>query len=112
MATDIAQTSLTIDDIDAVIDSGVKKEVRLVSGIEGLYPTEISTSECRQRAGRAGRVKKGVYILCSERGMEDRSDYPEPEIRRLNLESVVPCACANGGWRRWSSIFSTAPTAA
>ncbi len=89
IATDIAQTSLTIDDIDAVIDSGVKKEVRLVSGIEGLYPTEISTSECRQRAGRAGRVKKGYYILCSERGMEDRLDYPEPEIRRLNLESVV-----------------------
>jgi HrpA-like RNA helicase len=89
VATDIAQTSLTIDDIDAVIDSGIKKEVRLVSGIEGLYPTEISTSECRQRAGRAGRVKKGVYILCSERGMNERSDFPEPEIRRLNLESVA-----------------------
>jgi len=89
VATDIAQTSLTIDDIDAVIDSGLKKEVRLVSGIEGLYPTEISASECKQRAGRAGRVKKGWYILCSERGMEDRLDYPEPEIRRLNLESVV-----------------------
>jgi hypothetical protein len=89
VATDIAQTSLTIDDIDAVIDSGIKKEVRLVSGIEGLYPTEISASECRQRAGRAGRVKKGYYILCSERGMEERLDYPEPEIRRLNLESVV-----------------------
>ncbi|MDD8013737.1 MAG: helicase-related protein, partial [Acidobacteriota bacterium] len=89
VATDIAQTSLTIDDIDVVIDSGIKKEVRLVSGIEGLYPTEISTSECKQRAGRAGRVKKGFYILCSERGMEDRLDYPEPEIRRLNLESVV-----------------------
>jgi HrpA-like RNA helicase len=96
VATDIAQTSLTIDDIDAVIDSGVKKEVRLVSGIEGLYPTEISTSECRQRAGRAGRVKKGVYILCAERGMEDRSDYPEPEIRRLNLESVVLRMCKWG----------------
>jgi HrpA-like RNA helicase len=96
VATDIAQTSLTIDDIDAVIDSGIKKEVRLVSGIEGLYPTEISTSECRQRAGRAGRVKKGVYILCSERGMEDRSDYPEPEIRRLNLESVVLRMCKWG----------------
>jgi hypothetical protein len=89
VATDIAQTSLTIDDIDAVIDSGIKKEVRLVNGIEGLYPTEISTSECQQRAGRAGRVKKGYYLLCSERGMEDRLDYPEPEIRRLNLESVV-----------------------
>jgi len=96
VATDIAQTSLTIDDIDAVIDSGVKKEVRLVSGIEGLYPTEISASECRQRAGRAGRVKKGLYILCSERGMDDRLDYPEPEIRRLNLESVVLRMCKWG----------------
>ncbi len=96
VATDIAQTSLTIDDIDAVIDSGIKKEVRLVSGIEGLYPTEISTSECRQRAGRAGRVKKGVYILCSERGMKERSDFPEPEIRRLNLESVVLRMCKWG----------------
>ncbi len=96
VATDIAQTSLTIDDIDAVIDSGIKKDVRLVNGIEGLYPTEISTSECRQRAGRAGRVKKGVYILCSERGMEERSDYPEPEIRRLNLESVVLRMCKWG----------------
>lgn len=89
VATDIAQTSLTIDDIDAVIDSGVKKEVRLVSGIEGLYPVEISAAECRQRAGRAGRVKKGWYILCSELGIEDRLDFPEPEIRRLNLESVA-----------------------
>jgi len=89
VATDIAQTSLTIDDIDAVIDCGVKKEVRLVSGSEGLYPVEISAAECRQRAGRAGRVKKGWYILCSELGIDDRLDYPEPEIRRLNLESVV-----------------------
>lgn len=89
VATDIAQTSLTIDDIDAVIDTGVKKEVRVVKGIEGLYPTDISNSECLQRAGRAGRVKNGQYILCSDLNMKDRLPYPEPEIRRLNLESVV-----------------------
>ena len=111
VATDIAQTSLTIDDIDAVIDSGIKKEVRLVSGIEGLYPTEISTAECTQRAGPGGRVKKGLYILCSERGMDDRLDYPEPEIRRLNLESVVLRMC-KWGLLPWSSIFFTVPTAA
>lgn len=89
VATDIAQTSLTIDDIDAVVDSGIKKELRLVKGIEGLYPTEISHAECMQRAGRAGRVKNGQYFLCAEASIQDRPPFPEPEIQRLNLESVV-----------------------
>lgn len=88
-ATDIAQTSLTIDDIDAVVDSGFKKEVRLVKGIEGLYPVDISTAECMQRAGRAGRVRNGQYFLCADPGIQDRLPFPEPEIRRLNLECVV-----------------------
>ncbi|MCK5222844.1 MAG: hypothetical protein KAR14_14750, partial [Candidatus Aminicenantes bacterium] len=88
-ATDIAQTSLTIDDIDGVIDDGVKKEIHNIKGIEGLYPVEISRSDCLQRAGRAGRVKDGTYILCSDIPIEEREEFPEPEIRRLNLESVV-----------------------
>ncbi len=89
VATDIAQTSLTIDDIDGVIDDGVKKEIHNIKGIEGLYPVEISRSDCLQRAGRAGRVKDGTYILCSDIPVEEREEFPEPEIRRLNLESVV-----------------------
>jgi HrpA-like RNA helicase len=89
VATDIAQTSLTIDDIDAVVDSGIKKELRVVKGIEGLYPADISHAECMQRAGRAGRVREGQYFLCADMGMKDRQDFPEPEVQRLNLESVV-----------------------
>lgn len=89
VATDIAQTSLTIDDIDAVVDSGTKKEVRLVKGIEGLYPVDISHAECTQRAGRAGRVRPGQYFLCADAGMNERPPFPDPEIQRLNLESVV-----------------------
>ncbi|MBN1197501.1 MAG: hypothetical protein JXA62_08855 [Candidatus Aminicenantes bacterium] len=89
LATDIAQTSLTISDIDAVIDSGLKKEIQIRKGIEGLYPVDISRAECMQRAGRAGRVRSGQYILCAEREMDERPPFPEPEIRRLNLESVV-----------------------
>ena len=42
-----------------------------------------------QRAGRAGRVKSGQYLLCSELDIKDRISFPEPEIRRLNLESVI-----------------------
>ncbi|MCP4216427.1 MAG: hypothetical protein GY765_17385, partial [bacterium] len=53
VATDIAQTSLTIDDIDGVVDTGIKKELRVVKGIAGLYPTEISEAACMRRAGRA-----------------------------------------------------------
>ncbi len=89
VATDIAQTSLTIDDIDAVIDTGIKKEIHTIKGIEGLYPVDISRSECMQRAGRAGRVKSGQYILCAEMAIEDRLPFPEPELRRLNLESAT-----------------------
>ncbi len=89
VATDIAQTSLTIDDIDGVIDDGVKKEIHNIKGIEGLYPVETSRSDCLQRAGRAGRVKDGTYILCSDIPIDEREEFPEPEIRRLNLESVV-----------------------
>lgn len=89
VSTDIAQTSLTIDDIDSVIDNGIKKEIRTIKGIEGLYPVEISRSESLQRAGRAGRVKNGQYILCSDFPPEERQAFPEPEIRRLNLESVI-----------------------
>ncbi|NIM11471.1 MAG: hypothetical protein GTO45_37020 [Candidatus Aminicenantes bacterium] len=89
VATDIAQTSLTIDDIDAVVDCGIKKELRLVRGIEGLYPVDISAAECTQRAGRAGRVRSGQYFLCADAGIKDRMPFPEPEIQRLNLESVV-----------------------
>ncbi len=89
VATDIAQTSLTIDDIDAVVDSGIKKELRHVRGISGLYPVDISSAECMQRAGRAGRVRKGEYFLCADKGIEDRSPYPDAEILRLSLESVI-----------------------
>lgn len=89
VATDIAQTSLTIDDIDGVVDCGIKKEVRIVKGIEGLYPVDISEAECLQRAGRAGRVREGHYFLCADKGLKERLAFPEPEIQRLNLESVV-----------------------
>ncbi|HNX96329.1 MAG TPA: helicase-related protein [Candidatus Aminicenantes bacterium] len=89
VATDVAQTSLTIDDIDVVVDLGLKKEIRLVNGIEGLYPTDISRAESEQRAGRAGRTRPGMYILCSENGPAERPEFPTPEIERLNLEAVV-----------------------
>lgn len=65
LSTNIAQTSVTIDDIDLVIDSGLERRIEIESGVEGLFIAEASRSDCLQRAGRAGRTKDGDYILAS-----------------------------------------------
>lgn len=89
VATNIAQTSLTISDIDVVVDNGQEKQYKVVDGIECLAVTEISKADCLQRAGRAGRTKDGQYFLCSKYSYESRLDYPVPEIQRLTLDRVV-----------------------
>lgn len=89
VATNVAQTSVTIPDIDAVVDSGVERRIELVDGIEGLYLRPISQADCAQRAGRAGRTKAGVYILCSDMSIEDRPAFPTAEIHRSRLDQTV-----------------------
>lgn len=89
VATNVAQTSVTIPDVDAVVDSGVERRVELVDGIEGLYLKPISRADCAQRAGRAGRVKPGEYVLCSDTSMADRRAYPTAEIMRSRLDQIV-----------------------
>ncbi len=88
-ATNIAQTSITIPDIDVVVDTGMEKRVEIEDGIEGLYEVNISQSDIIQRAGRAGRVKDGKYYLCSELPIDERREYAVPEIQRLSLEKVA-----------------------
>ena len=63
VATNVAQTSITIDDIDAVVDSGMERRVEVRGGVEGLFLNPISQADCLQRAGRAGRTKEGEYVL-------------------------------------------------
>lgn len=89
VATNIAQTSITISDIDVVIDLGLEKRVECIDGIEGLFEHNISKADCIQRAGRAGRTKNGEYFLCSNYPYEFRSEFSEPEIERLILDKVV-----------------------
>ena len=57
LATNIAQTSVTIDDIDVVIDSGLERRSEVRNGVEGLFIVQTSQADCLQRAGRAGRTK-------------------------------------------------------
>lgn len=94
LATNVAQTSITIDDIDVVIDSGLERRTEVRSGVEGLFIAEVSQADCLQRAGRAGRTKSGVYILaqlddmpCSPLGK--RSEYGVPEILRKHIDRLV-----------------------
>ncbi|MCF6276987.1 MAG: hypothetical protein L3J07_04050 [Candidatus Magasanikbacteria bacterium] len=89
VSTNVAQTSVTIPDIDAVVDSGLERRIELVDGIEGLYLKDTSQADCTQRAGRAGRTKAGVYILCSATSIEDRLAFPKAEILRSRLDQTV-----------------------
>ena len=89
VATNVAQTSLTIPDIDVVIDTGKAKISIAEDGIQGLFLKDISKADILQRKGRAGRTKNGEYILCSYTKIEWREDYTLPEIQRSILDRVV-----------------------
>lgn len=92
LATNIAETSLTIPGIAYVVDSGMARVSRYnaQARIQGLPVEDISQASARQRTGRAGRVKPGVCIrLYSQKDFQNRDAYTEPEIRRSNLANVV-----------------------
>ena len=94
LATNIAQTSVTIDDVDVVIDSGLERRSEVRNGVEGLYIAQISQADCLQRAGRAGRTKAGEYILAPYDSMpclefDDRPEYATPEIMRKHIDRLT-----------------------
>ena len=94
LSTNVAQTSVTIDDIDMVIDSGLERRSEVQNGVEGLFIAQTSQADCLQRAGRAGRTKEGEYILASFDSMpcldfDDRPEYPVPEIMRKHIDRLV-----------------------
>ncbi|KNC83419.1 ATP-dependent RNA helicase DHX35, variant [Sphaeroforma arctica JP610] len=92
IATNIAETSVTIPNIVFVVDSGFAKirAYNPVSGLEALVVTPVSKASAKQRAGRAGRVKPGkayrLYTLEDYKSLEDQN---VPEIQRSNLGQVV-----------------------
>lgn len=90
-ATNVAETSITIEDIVAVIDLGRVKETTFdpQSNMVKLEEVWASRAACKQRRGRAGRVKAGqcfkLYTRNAEAKMAERN---EPEIRRVPLEQI------------------------
>lgn len=88
VATNVAQTSITIPDIDAVVDSGLERRVEYVDGIEGLYIRPISLADRQQRKGRAGRVKPGIYIDECPTETKARDLFPKADLIRLPMDKV------------------------
>ncbi|KAJ2525068.1 hypothetical protein GGI11_000340 [Coemansia sp. RSA 2049] len=93
VATNIAETSLTVDGVRYVVDCGFYK-LKVYNpriGMDSLQVTPIAQANARQRAGRAGRTAPGVaYRLYTERAFRDEMfAAPIPEIQRTNLAYVV-----------------------
>ncbi|MBB5351451.1 ATP-dependent helicase HrpA [Haloferula luteola] len=92
LATNVAETSLTIPRIVCVIDTGVARVSRWspARGVQRLQIEEVSQASARQRKGRCGRVREGVCVrLYDEENLASRQEFTDPEIRRSSLAGVI-----------------------
>ena len=92
VATNVAETSVTIDGIRHVIDSGLARVARFDNerGFGTLLIEEISRASADQRAGRAGRTNSGTcHRLWTESGHLNRAEYNTPEIQRTDLAEAI-----------------------
>ena len=99
VSTNVAETSLTIDGVRVVIDSGLARIARFdpYRGINTLLVEKISRASADQRAGRAGRTAPGIALrLWAEREHLDRAAQELPEVKRLDLAEVVLTLKASG----------------
>ena len=92
LATNVAETSLTVPGIRYVIDPGLARISRFSQRlkVQRLPIEPISQASAAQRAGRCGRVADGICIrLYSEEDFDGRPEFTDPEIQRTNLASVL-----------------------
>jgi ATP-dependent helicase HrpA len=92
LATNVAETSLTVPGIRYVIDPGLARISRYShrSKVQRLPIEKISQASAKQRAGRCGRISAGVCIrLYAEEDLLSRPAFTEPEILRTNLAAVI-----------------------
>jgi ATP-dependent helicase HrpA len=92
LATNVAETSLTVPGIRYVVDTGVARISRysVRTKVQRLPIEPISQASANQRSGRCGRVSEGIAIrLYSEEDFEARPEFTDPEILRTNLASVI-----------------------
>ena len=92
LATNVAETSITIPGIRYVVDSGLVRLSRYnpKSGIQELRIEGVSRASAMQRRGRCGREGEGVCVhLCSEESLAEAAEYTPPEIQRASLAGVI-----------------------
>ena len=92
LATDIAETSLTVEGVRVVVDTGLVRSPRFdpATGLTSLHTGPASRSSADQRAGRAGRQAPGVgYRLWSEHQHQTRRRFPQAEIATVDLAGFV-----------------------
>src|SRR3712207_8434583 len=92
LATNVAETSLTVPGIRYVVDPGTARISRYShrTKVQRLPIEPISQASARQRSGRCGRISEGIAIrLYTEADFESRPEFTDPEILRTNLASVL-----------------------
>ncbi|KAG8960615.1 hypothetical protein FRC03_006323 [Tulasnella sp. 419] len=92
VATNVAETSITIPDVVYVIDTGKVKEASYDHsvGLSRLTETWVTLAAARQRRGRAGRTQPGeCYKLFNRRQESTMDEFPKPEILRVSLDSLT-----------------------
>lgn len=92
LATNVAETSVTVEGVTAVVDTGLARTLTYDPGVglDRLRLTPISRASAEQRAGRAGRTAPGICVrLWSAAAHRGRPEQTEPEIRRVDLAGAV-----------------------
>ena len=92
LATNVAETSVTVEGVTGVVDTGLARQLVFdpAVGLDRLRLVPISRASADQRAGRAGRTRPGVCVrLWGEPGHRGRPEQTEPEIRRVDLAGAV-----------------------
>lgn len=117
LSTNIAETSVTIDDVAYVVDCGLVREVHLANrgrgGGRALLTTWCSRASAKQRMGRAGRVAPGVCFRLFSRHTHDRvmAEFAVPELQRTPLEELCLSVRANDLAPSCRAFLSKAPEA-
>lgn len=96
LCTNVAETSLTVPGVRAVIDAGLVRRTRYRDGRAALMLAPITQDSAEQRAGRAGRTAPGVALRLWRRSAELKARTP-PEVHR---ESLVPLVLAAAAWQQ------------